>query len=138
MRTYPSYFAISFDQAILWEWANSGIGVSSCEGREKDFVLAANGTEAGTTASSKTGRLNEAMSTKDRSILDEQGEDRSASRTEETNLVTEGPMRTALVLPVIMAIFLTAARVLIFAASAILNAVKSGIGGSSRVVVARN
>lgn len=50
--------------------------------------------------------------------------DRSASRIEETNLVTEGPIRTARVLPVMIAIFLGAARVLIFAVSAILNALE--------------
>lgn len=129
--------AISADQAMLWAWANSkwlelafvrklfgSVDDDFRTEQEREGILrAAKGTEAGTTASSKTGSLKEAMSTMDKSILEED-EDSSASRTEETNLVTEGPMRTARVLPVMMAIFLGATRLLIFAASAILNAVR--------------
>jgi hypothetical protein len=93
------------------------------ESIDRRFLRAAKGTEAGTTASSKTGRLNEAMSTMDTSMLEED-EEISSPRMEDTNLVTEGPMRTALVLPVMMAIFLGATRVLIFAVSVISNAVE--------------
>lgn len=65
-------------------------------------LRAANGTAAGITASSKMGRLNVAMSTVVSSNFEES---RSVSSTEETNLVTEGPIRTGLVLPMMMAIF---------------------------------
>lgn len=69
----------------------------------RKILRAAYGTAAGTTASSKAVSLNVAMSTMDSSILDEG--DRFALRTDETNSVTEGPMRTDLVLPVMIAIF---------------------------------
>jgi len=68
------------------------------------------GTDAGCTFSSNTGSLNVAMSTissvKVVSGLDGSGV-RAVEMTELINWVTAGPMRTALVEPVMRAIFLT-------------------------------